>query len=184
MGSPIEDIEHSFPFEEGWPTDISEPAEVFLQAWLKMRHGRLVPRKSDIEPAYIPKLLSRIWMYEYLPEENDFLCHLHGESIREAWGFSLRGKRTSEFIPPDMIERVNKRWRRMIDSPAVMHSIMQVQDDVIRSAERLMTPISDENGIIRYVLGISLYADLGRDRVNIGPKGDIVRYFTIRNESP
>ena len=182
MASPINDIAHSFPFVEGWPTDISEPAEHFLQSWLKMRHGRLMPRKSDIDPAYIPKLLSMIWMYEYLPEEDDFICHLHGETIREAWGFSLRGQKISEFFPADVIDKVKKRWHRVIETPAVMHTVMQSPDEIVRTAERMMVPVTDDEGAVRYLLGLSLYADLGRDRVMVGPRGDQVRYFTIRTD--
>ncbi|RED52444.1 PAS domain-containing protein [Aestuariispira insulae] len=182
MPTPINDIAHSFPFVEGWPVDISEPAEIFLQAWLKMRHGKMQPTKQDIEPAYIPKLLPMIWLYEYLPDEDEFLCHLHGETIREAWGFSLRGKKTSEFIPTDLIDKLRNRWLRVIEGPAVMHSVMREREEAIRSAERLMTPIANETGQIRFVFGISLYADLGKDRDHFGPTTDLVRYYTLRDD--
>ena len=135
----IDEIAHSFPFVEGWPSSISEPADLFLRAWLKIRMGRLLPKRTDIEPVYFIKLLPMVWLYEYLPEEEDYLCHLHGETIREAWGYSLRGKKLSEFAPADYCDKMKKQWGEVRNKPALVHSILSHPTAYSRAAERFVS---------------------------------------------
>ncbi|MCW0233573.1 MAG: PAS domain-containing protein [Ferrovibrio sp.] len=141
-----------------WPALTDPRFRSLLRHWAERRQGLMAPRHA-IDPAAIRGCLPHVWLYQYLPAENDFLCTLAGEKVNEAWGQSLIGKRASLFMPPPMREHVPKLYRRMLEQPALQVSRRRITpaDGVAQSAERLILPLAREDGSAYGVFGLTLY---------------------------
>ncbi len=73
--------------------------------WLtKHRHGRL-PRRSDIDPLEVPRLLKSLALLEVVGDAEDFVFVLAGSRIEEAFDRTLKGitlgelRQTAEMTP-------------------------------------------------------------------------------------
>lgn len=141
-----------------WPELVDARFRTLLRHWAERRVGPTTPR-SAIDPAVIRDCLPHVWLYKYLPEDNDFICTLAGEAVNEAWGRSLIGKRASVFMPPAMQARVPKLYRRMLDLPAIQVSRRRITpaDGMAQSAERLIVPLAQDDGSPYGVFGLTLY---------------------------
>jgi hypothetical protein len=141
-----------------WPVLGDARFRILLRHWAENRSGLMAPR-SAIDPAAVRECLPHVWLYQYLPEENDFLCKLAGEKVNEAWGQSLIGKRVSQLMPPAMLARVPVLYRRMLQLPALQVSRRRITppDRLVQSAERLILPLSRDDGTPYAVFGMTLY---------------------------
>jgi hypothetical protein len=145
-----------------WP-DLQEPRfRSLLRHWAERRRGIMTPR-SAIDPLAIRDCLPNVWIYQYLPDLDDFLCTLSGEAVNQAWGQSLMGKRTTQIMSPGMLAHVQVLYRRMLAMPALQVSRRRITpaDGVAQSAERLIVPLSRDDGSPYGIFGITLYY-LGR----------------------
>jgi hypothetical protein len=141
-----------------WPELADARFRTVLRHWAERRAGLMTPRTA-IDPAAIRDCLPHVWLYKYLPEDNDFICTLAGEAVNEAWGRSLIGKRASVFMPPAMQARVPKLYRRMLETPAIQVSRRRITpaDGMAQSAERLILPLAHDDGSPYGVFGLTLY---------------------------
>jgi hypothetical protein len=155
-----------------WP-DLQEPRFLHvLRHWAERRKGPITPR-SAIDPAAIRNCLSNVWIYQYLPAEDDFVCTLSGEGVNQAWGQSLIGKRVSQIMPAAIKDRVQLLYRSMLLMPAVQFSQRRIlpNDGVAQSADRLIVPLSRDDGSPYGIFGITIYY-LGRESI-LGDPRDI-----------
>lgn len=130
-----------------------------LDVWRESRGAAPIPLRTALDPTAIPKLLPAIWLTQYDRAVDDFRYRLAGEDISEAWGRSIRGMYlrdlTGEADHPEML----RRWKRVIGVPLVHYGKKSEQLSRIRgkSAERLLLPYADEDGVPTFILGFSLY---------------------------
>lgn len=131
----------------------------FLNAWRQARKGRLVPEKRDFDPLNVPDLLPYTWLYRYRPELGDFVCRLAGEEVNAAWGASIKGKTLKEVVGDKDHEIVLQRWRSILTVPQSLYgkSDERLTEITHRSAQRLLLPLTDPDGLPAFMLGISLY---------------------------
>ena len=81
----------------------------FIAAWLAWRgHGRLLPKRSDIDLDNIKHLLGRVILLE-LRGEDDILVRVAGSQLREHGGFEATGKNMRDLTPPN--QWPIRRWR-------------------------------------------------------------------------
>jgi hypothetical protein len=67
-----------------------------LSYWESIRGGRAMPRRSDIDPAQIPRLLPFVMLVDVLVDPLDFRFRLVGTEIDAITTSGLRGQRFSE----------------------------------------------------------------------------------------
>lgn len=141
-----------------WPPLVDPRFRDLLRHWVEKRDGLMMPRAA-IDPVAIRHCLPNVWIYQYLPQEDDFLCTLSGEKVNQAWGGSLMGRRVSEFMSLDMSRLVPPLYRRMLALPAIQVSRRRITPagSVEQSAERLIVPLSHADGSPYGVFGITLY---------------------------
>jgi hypothetical protein len=72
---------------------IVDPA---LSYWEGIRGSRAMPRRSDIDPAEIPRLLPFVMLVDVLDNPLDFRFRLVGTEIDAITAVNLRGQRFSE----------------------------------------------------------------------------------------
>ncbi len=146
------------PIEQRLP-DAHPAIFTFLDAWRDMRGGRLVPYKRDFDPARVRGLLASIFLYRFDRERDDFVCHLAGEQINQAWGRSIRGLTLREIVGDNDYPIVIERWREIIGRPLVHYGSEQERLSRLdkRRAERLLLPLAADDGRIDHVIGVALY---------------------------
>lgn len=161
-----------------WP-QLQEPRFLHvLRHWAERRQsidgkpGVRTPR-SAIDPGAIRNCLPNVWIYQYLPDEDDFVCTLSGEGVNQAWGHSLIGKRVSQIMPTAIKDRVQLLYHSMLMMPAVQFSRRRIlpNDGVAQSADRLIVPLSRDDGSPYGIFGITVY-HLGR-QITFGDPCDI-----------
>ncbi|MEC9346754.1 MAG: PAS domain-containing protein [Pseudomonadota bacterium] len=165
----IEAVRWPMPGFEGVPEPGPE-ARLFLAGWLAARQGGLVPAKDSFDPGYMPRLLGHVWLYARDPETGVYSNRLAGEAVNRAWGFSLRGRTTSEIFPASEHDLIVGIWDRILDTPLIHYGRRERLDGTsLYMAERMVTPLADADGRPRYVLGLTLY-ELGIDSDAAAPR--------------
>jgi hypothetical protein len=130
-----------------------------LRHWLECRGGGLAPKRSVIDPTAIGPILSSVWMCDYLPDERRFRMRLAGEDINRVYGRNVTQCTFEEIITPALLPDLMRRYRRVVEEPAIMHCAGNIYLASDRSdvGERLVLPLADDSGAIRHVIGASVY---------------------------
>ncbi len=130
-----------------------------LRHWLERRGDRLACRRSAIDPAALAPILSSVWMCDYLPADQGFRMRLAGEEINHLCGRNVTHCSFEEIIEPALLPDVLRRYRRVVEEPAILHYSGRIYLATNRSVfgERLVLPLSDDSGAIMHVIGALVY---------------------------
>ena len=131
-----------------------------LSYWLKSRGDALAPRRTDIDPTAIGPILASVWLCDYLPEERRFRMRLAGEDINLLYGRNITQCYFEEIIAPPLLADVVRRYRRVVEEPAILHCGGHIYLATQRSdvGERLVLPLAGDDGALTHVIGASVYA--------------------------
>jgi hypothetical protein len=172
----------------GRPLDLDGFAHVkderlrrLLRHWLERRGERTAPLRSAIDPTAIGPILSSVWMCDYLPADRRFRMRLAGEDINRLYGRNVTQCMFEEIIAPPLLAEVIRRYRRVVEEPAVLHCGGHIYLASNRSevGERLVLPLSDDSGAILHVIGASVY----RMELKVG-EGPITRESMTETFTP
>ena len=144
----------------------SPEVRTLLDYWIDARGDRPVPYRRDIDPMAVPRLLPNMWIYRWDDDADDFVCKLAGETLRQAWGYSIAGMRMRDFIAAPDYPTVRERWLRIITVPMAHYGSAneKLTDPGLMRAERLILPLASDDGTVSHVMGLSLYKfDTRRD---------------------
>src|ERR1700752_622504 len=94
-----------------------------------------------------------------MPAERRFRMRLAGEEINRLYGRNINQCHFEDIIAPPLLHDVMRRYRRVVEEPAVLHCGGHIYLASDRSAvgERLVLPLTDEGGEIMHVIGASVY---------------------------
>ncbi|WP_193187412.1 PAS domain-containing protein [Nisaea sediminum] len=131
----------------------------FFAAWLAARGDALVARRKTFSPLSVPSLLRYMWIYRFEEEAGDYVCNLAGESVNDAWGKGIKGRTLRNIIGEEDYPVVRERWDSITGVPLVQYGAVEERLSSLDAwhAERLLLPMSSEDGKTDVVLGISLY---------------------------
>lgn len=151
-----------------------------LQHWLDQRDDGIAPLRAAIDPAAIKPILASVWMCDFVPTERRFRMRLAGEEINRLYGRNINQCHFEDIIAPPLLDDVMRRYRRVVEEPAVLHcgGHIYLASDRSEVGERLVLPLADEGGAIMHVIGASVYrADF---RLGEGPitRESMVETFT------
>jgi hypothetical protein len=143
-----------------------------LDIWKVAREGdRPIAARAALDPIVLAKagLLPFVWILERDPS-NSYFYRLIGEGVRRNFNMAMRGKHLHEIFDEDTTALVASRCDRILADREVMFSTGRVfrDDEVIYSARRLMLPLSDEDGVPRYLIGTVDQEDMTDDRERRG----------------
>lgn len=130
-----------------------------LAYYLARRAGARVPLRSRIAPMDFPKLLSNVFLYEYVAADDDFHIRLAGEEIRTMLQTTRQGSKLAEVFPPEIAAIVRERYLQVCRDSSVMHNIGLVFERMGGSGqgERIAMPLADDQGAVRFLLGATVY---------------------------
>ena len=114
--------------------------------WLtKHRDGRL-PKRGDIDPLEVPRLLKNLALLEVVGDAEDFVFVLAGSRIEEAFDRTLKGvtlgelRGTAEMSPGDK-QFIAAVWFR---APQYQQADLREYDKEHLAYRRLILPLSDD----------------------------------------
>lgn len=131
----------------------------FIRYWFQIRGDRMIPDRRDIDPAALVPLLPKVWLWDFVPERDDFACRLAGEEITAVFGRSPRGTFLGDWMSPAIIDVARARYRRVIDQPAICIASGNsfVERDKHAWCERIITPMTNGGDKPAVVFGMSVW---------------------------
>ena len=139
--------------------------------WRRKTGARAMPRRADIDPTEIPKLLPDVMLVDVLPEGR-YRYRLIGTENARAHGINATGRSLDEVLPgPDYKAHVIAlydecvRTRRALYSECLFLSLQQQGPE--RHTKVLFLPLSDDGASVNIVLvgQVFFYIDAAvRDR--------------------
>ncbi|WP_193222047.1 PAS domain-containing protein [Amylibacter sp. SFDW26] len=121
-------------------------ADEVLSHWESLRNGRLVPKRSDVDPRALKKALN----YTFILEQHtngDLKFRLAGSKVCDCMGMEVRG------MPAHAIIDVQDRDRFQ----SALHRLQKVSEiidmQLTQGARLILLPLSDENNDVSRVLG-------------------------------
>ncbi|MBV9523409.1 MAG: PAS domain-containing protein [Alphaproteobacteria bacterium] len=134
--------------------------------WRGKAAGRSMPRRRDIDPSEIPKLLPHLMITEVLDGGRRFRYRLSGTAVTEAFGRSLTGQYVDEVMKGpyrDFIERLYRnvhQGRRCI----FCESRYTGSKSLGVTTKRLFMPLSEDEAFVNQVLVIQTFHYASHDR--------------------
>lgn len=132
---------------------------VFLQAWRMARGDLVMPLRNAFDPMTVRGLLPYLWIYRFDPDRDDYVVRLAGEEINNAWGRSIKGLTMREVVGDQDYPIMRERWDTILGTPLIHYGASSERLSALdtRRAERMLTPLADNDGTPNHILGISLY---------------------------
>jgi len=88
--------------------------------WNDARGAKRMPGWKDIDPAAIASHLDIVWSWKYDKEHDSFTGRLAGQTIIDALGGNLHGRRMQDFFSGKRFEGIFQRNRRIVTEPALV----------------------------------------------------------------
>ena len=165
---------------------VSQGVQDFWRWWSHSvtSKGRL-PRHDEVEMPPLRRVLTKLWLVEWLEESDSFRYRLAGETINARFGFNLKGVTAAELFTPKTCAAVESAWRQVLAQPAVAYQAGEIYPDgqTILLGERLAVPLLDVATLRpRFVLGVTDHPPgFPEDRQTVNPQeaGDSHLFFPI-----
>lgn len=118
-----------------------------------------MPAKRDLDPVEIVDLLPYVWLCERDTERDTFVYKLAGAVISDTLDRPLRGRSLGQVFDAEWSARLNDRYRRVCEEPALYHGYGGVYavSERYGVGERLILPLAGPNGQADHVLGLTYY---------------------------
>ena len=138
----------------------SDKLKQLFNYWLGKVEATTPPRKADIDPMDIPRLLPHIWIQEHVPGTTEFRCRLAGEDVNNRYPSGLIGRMFRDVIGDAAWALVSEQYMLAIETPGICHSIGPVYMHSIERpgmGERILMPLRNNEGDNRFILGATIY---------------------------
>jgi hypothetical protein len=143
--------------------DVCSPplADVF-QYWDRQRAGRLIPNRSDIDPADIVRHLPGLVLVDVRRNPLDFVYRLVGTREALARGCDPTGKRVAEYGFGSTTQDVVSNYERVAET----RSFLYHDDEFVRPGgrfvhdESLFLPLATRGEEVGQIMVYSYYSDL------------------------
>lgn len=118
-----------------------------------------MPAKRDLDPIEIVTLLPYVWLCERDAERDTFVYKLAGAVISDTLDRPLRGRSLDQVFDKEWSIRLNERYRRVCEEPALYHGYGGVYavSEKYGVGERLILPLAGPDGRADHVIGLTYY---------------------------
>ncbi|MGH6877952.1 MAG: hypothetical protein ACREHV_11340, partial [Rhizomicrobium sp.] len=101
-----------------------------------------------------------VWSWKYDKDTDTFTGRLAGETIIEALGANLRGKRLQDFFAAEWYPTVSRRNRRIVTEPALVREYGQVflHANSYGLGERIIMPLATDGIHGDGIFGATIYS--------------------------
>ena len=145
--------------------------------WRGKAAGRAMPRRADIDPIEIPKLLPDVMLVDVLPHGR-YRYRLIGTENAQAHGINATGRYLDEVLPgPEYRDHVIALYDECVGSRRVLYSECLFMSPRQRAPERhtkvLFMPLAEDGETVNmvFVMQVFFYIDqMTRERHFIDPR--------------
>lgn len=129
----------------------------------KCRDGR-PPRRADIEPTEIPKLMPSVLIVDIERDPFRVRYRLVGTRIVDATGFEFTGRYLDEISLPDDEGPVLESYELCSESkvPVLSRMTWHLDEDTVGEYDACFLPLSDDGETVNKVLSMECYDDVER----------------------
>jgi hypothetical protein len=122
--------------------------------WRSKRGNRSIPRRRDIEPTEIPRLLPNIQITELVDGGKRIRYRLAGSAIVDAYGSELAGKYFDEVFTGERLKFVEENYHAMCERrrPILVVNRYHSARDVLLVCHRLIMPLSEDGKTVNQCL--------------------------------
>lgn len=121
-------------------------AEEVLAHWESLRMGRLVPRRSEIDPRALRNALNYTFILEAGAPDN-IRFRLAGSKLCDCMGMEMRGMPAYSMMALDARNAFNEAIQASLADPEILDF------QLTPSARMLLLPMADEDGVVSRILG-------------------------------
>ncbi|WP_370285985.1 PAS domain-containing protein [Pseudooceanicola nanhaiensis] len=133
--------------------------------WQALRAGRLVPRRSEVDPRGIERALEFAFILERIAPGLARM-RIAGSHLSELMGMEVRGMPLSAFFTPDGRAICGEVLEQVFDTPAVAELKLEAERGMGKpavEAKMLLLPLKSDLGDITRALGVlSTQGEIGR----------------------
>jgi len=128
--------------------------------WLSKANGRPMPRRADIDPIEMRGWLAAVLLAEAVFDADgapiDFYFRVSGSRVCERYGRELTRRRLSDVSLDHQNANVLATYQAAIETGGPIYSINRFEDDdnILRSFEMLLMPLSTDGRACDMVLGV------------------------------
>lgn len=168
VGSHSTETSSAFP-----PADAPALLRRFLAFWSAARGDRSVPDFVDLDPIEMPWALRTIFVVERR-DDGRLTYRLVGGGMSDRLGGGLIGKTADDVFESEYAGRVNARWNRVLDEPALCYAVTQhlTRSGQALQVRRLLAPARSTTGRIDRIVGVSSF-DRGHFETGSGIHGGV-----------
>jgi len=168
VDSPVGDMPLDFP-----PPDAPPLLRRFLAFWFRVRGNRRAPDFVELDPVEMPWALRTIFVVER-HADGRLTYRIVGGGMSDRLGGGLVGKTAEDIFETEYAGRVNARWNRVLDEPALCYAVTRhlTRSGQALQARRLLAPARSSTGRIDRVVGVSAF-DQGHFEAGSGIDGGI-----------
>lgn len=120
--------------------------------------GDALPKRHDFRPERISRtLLGFVFLIDVLPQERDYTFNLLGEHVVVLFGIDGHHSRLSEFPDQTLFGRLRRTYDAVVESRTFLYvKGRYAWPDRAVEIERLLVPLTDENGAVISILGMTI----------------------------
>lgn len=140
------------------PANAPSIVRKFAKLWIDARAGQMVPLFSDLDPVEMPWALETIFVVERR-DDGILAYRLVGGVMSDRLGGKLVGKTAEDVFEREYAARVNARWNRVLDEPALCFAESRhlTRAGRILRAQRFLAPARSSGGAVDRVIGVSSF---------------------------
>jgi hypothetical protein len=132
-------------------TDIIAPARRY---WERIRGNRAMPRRGDLDPVDIPRLLPFVMLVDVLREPLDFKFRLIGTAIQAIIARNYVGERFSEL--PHMVKGnlIWAEYEAVVSRQRPVAAILEYvgSDRYVQGVRHCLMPLSNDDRAVNMIL--------------------------------
>ncbi len=143
--------------EPGWLSKASENVRHLYTYWRGKCRGDVLPRRTDIDPTEIPRLLPYLTIVEVVPDQRRFVYRLVGTKEVEVRGQDPTGKSVAEAYYGPSVDEAHSFYNQVVATgrPVYDDSPFIGPDGRYNDDEMLFLPLSDDGRQVTRILLIS-----------------------------
>lgn len=132
----------------------AELAELY-DYWVRIRQGRRMAARRDVDPSEISHLLPMLFMVDVTGDIGDYRFRLFGTALTIAYGRDLTGFTLADIYLGTQQEAVFQRYREVVytGTPVVSEHQFRGRQGALVHFERLLLPLSDDQISVNIILG-------------------------------
>ncbi|WP_420547322.1 PAS domain-containing protein [Curvivirga sp.] len=148
--------------------------------WCDCKSSRVVPFRSSIDLTRIPDVFSHLAIFEFIPQEETYVCRLAGDIVQKTYKKSLAGKKIEEIFETEIAALFGSYFDTVRNNTSVAVGKAISLDE--KRVELILLPLANTEGEIVQILCVQVCEyDIEQMAFNFAADDFIFRSFECRN---